>query len=194
VELALQYGKDESSLDPTLIQAVLAVAATSNNPELFQQYMAAMSNPKSSPEQLGNYARALAQFSDPKLVQQWLARIVAPETRTQDAAGYLGRVLENPAVQKMAWDWTKQHWPEVESKLTMSSGYAIVNATSRFCDAEMRSDVKQFFSDHNVASTSRTLRQSLELSNSCIQFRSGQQTNLAGWLEQHPATAGAGTP
>lgn len=193
VELALKYGKDESSLDPTLVQAVLEVAATSNNPELFQQYVAAMSNPESSPEQLVNYERALARFSDPKLMDQWLARIVAPETRNQDAAGYLARVLENTAVQKMVWDWTKQHWPEVQSKLTPSSGSAIVNATSRFCDAEMRSDVKQFFTDHKLSSTTRTLRQSLELSNSCIEFRSGQQTNFAGWLEQHSATAGAGT-
>jgi hypothetical protein len=80
----------------------------------------------------------------------------------------------------------------MEGKLTASSGLAIVNATSRFCDAGMRSDVRQFFTDHKVSSTTRTLRQSLELSNSCIQFRSGQQTNLAGWLEQHSVTAGAG--
>ncbi|HEX5433813.1 MAG TPA: M1 family metallopeptidase [Candidatus Angelobacter sp.] len=193
VELALQYGKDESSLDPTLVQTVLKVAATSNNPALFQQYIAAMSNPKSSPEQLLDNALALARFTDPKLMEQWLARIVSPETRSQDAAGYLGRVLENSSTQKMAWDWTKQHWPEVESKLTMSSGLAIVNATARFCDAGMRSDVKQFFTDHKISSAKRTLRESLELSNSCIQFRSGQQTNLAGWLEQHSATAGAGT-
>ncbi|MGE5322053.1 MAG: M1 family metallopeptidase [Actinomycetota bacterium] len=193
VDAAMQYGKDESGLDPTLVQTVLEVAATSNNPALFQQYIAGINNPKSSPEQLLNYARSLARFSDPKLVEQWLARIIAPETRSQDAAGYLARVLENSAVQKMAWDWTKQHWPEVESKLTPSSGFAIVSATSRFCDAAARSDVKQFFADHNVSSTKRTLRLSLELSNSCIQFRSAQQTNLAGWLEQHSATAGAGT-
>ena len=193
VELALQYGKDESSLDPTLVPTILEVAAGSNNSQLFEQYMAGISNPKSSPEQVLNYAWSLARFTDPKLVQQWLARIVAPETRSQDASGYLARVLENSAVQKMAWDWTKQHWPEVAGKLTTSSGFAIVSATSRFCDAGMRSDVNQFFTDHNLSSTKRTLRQSLELSESCIQFRSGQQTNLAGWLEQHSATSGAGT-
>jgi aminopeptidase N len=192
VVLASEYTKDESSLDPTLVRTVLEVAATSNDPHLFQQYMTAMNNSKSSPEQLSDYSRALAQFSDPKLVEQWLERIVAPETRSQDAAGYLGRVLENPAVQKVAWEWTKQHWAEVESKLTMSSGFAIVNATGRFCDAGMRTDVQQFFTEHKVSSTERTLRQSLELSDSCIRFRSGQQTNLAGWLEQHSATSAGG--
>jgi aminopeptidase N/puromycin-sensitive aminopeptidase len=171
---------------------VLEVAATSNDPHLFQQYMAAMSNPKSSPEQLTDYSHALAKFTDPKLVEQWLQRIVAPETRSQDAAGYLGRVLENPAVQKVAWDWTKLHWAEVESKLTMSSGFDIVNATGRFCDTGMRDDVQQFFAEHKVTSTERTLRQSQELSDSCIRFRSGQQPNLAVWLQQHSANASAG--
>lgn len=192
VQLAGAYAKDESSLDPTLVRTVLEVAATSNDAQLFQQYMAAMNNPKSSPEQLTDYSRAFAQFTDPKLVEQWLQRIVAPETRSQDAAGYLGRVLENPAIQKVAWEWTKQHWAEVENKLTMSSGFAIVNATGRFCDAGMRTDVQQFFAEHKVASTERTLRQSQELSDSCIRFRSEQQPNLAAWLEQH-STSSAGS-
>lgn len=193
VELAEAYAKDSSSLDPTLVRTVLSVAAISNDPGLFQQYLAAMNDAKSSPEQLGDYSRALARFSDPKLTQQWLEKIVAHETRNQDAAGYLRLVLDNQAVQKMAWEWTKQHWPEVQAKLTMSSGGTVVRGTESFCDAEMRSDVQQFFGDHKVASAERALSQSVELINSCIHYRSQQQPNLTTWLEQHSTTANVGT-
>jgi aminopeptidase N len=192
VELAGRYSKDENSIDPSLVRTVLEVAAMSNDPALFQQYMAAMSNPKSSPEQLADYSRGLDRFSDPKLTEQWLERIIGPATRSQDAAGYLGRLLENPAAQKMAWDWTKQHWAQVAGKLTESSGYAIVNATSHFCSVDMRDEVEQFFSDHKVAATSRSLKQSMEMMNSCIHFQAHQQPNLAAWLEQHAANASAG--
>lgn len=192
VELAGQYSKDESAIDPSLVRSVLEVAAKSNDPALFQQYMAAMNNPKSSPEQLSDYAHGLDRFSDPKLTEQWLERIIGPETRSQDAAAYLGRLLENPAAQKMAWDWTRQHWSEIAGKLTTGSGAAIVNATSHFCSADMRNEVEQFFSDHKVAATSRILKQSMEKMDSCIHFQAHQQPNLSAWLEQHAANGSAG--
>ena len=193
VELAKKYDADTGSLDPSLVRAVLSVAAMSNNTELFQEYVTAISSPKSTPEQLSDYGRALARFTDPKLLEKWLERIIAPETRNQDAARYLERVLENPAVQSIAWQWTKQHWSAVQDKLTMSSGYSIVSATGKFCDAGMRSDVQQFFAENKVASTERTLKQSLELMDSCVHFRARQQPNLTGWLEQHSTSASGGT-
>jgi aminopeptidase N/puromycin-sensitive aminopeptidase len=191
-ELATQYSKDVNAIDPSLVRSVLEVAAMSNDPGLFQQYMAAMSDPKSSPEQLSDYSRGLDRFSDPKLTEQWLERIVGPETRSQDAAGYLGRLLENPAAQKMAWAWTKQHWTQVAGKLTAGSGSAIVNATSHFCSADLRNEVEQFFTDHRVAETNRSLKQSVEMMNTCIHFQADQQPNLTAWLEQHAANASAG--
>jgi aminopeptidase N len=193
VELAQKYATGGGGLDPSLARPVLSVAAISNDPELFQHYVTAISSPKSTPEQLSDYGRALARFSDPRLVEQWLQKIVAPETRNQDAARYLARVLENPAIQKFAWDWTKAHWSEIETKLTPSSGFAIVNATRRFCDEGARSDVQQFFKEHKLASTDRALRQSLELMDSCVHFRTRQQPNLTGWLEQHSNSAAVGT-
>jgi aminopeptidase N len=193
VELARKYATDTGALDPSLVRAVLSVAAMSNSPELFGEYVTAISSPKSSPEQLSDYGRALARFTDPKLVEKWLQKIVAPETRNQDTSRYLARVLENPAIQPIAWQWTKQHWSEVQGKLTTASGYAIVSATGRFCDAGMRSDVQQFFVDNKVASTERTLKQSLELMDSCVHFRARQEPNLAGWLQQHTSSASGGT-
>jgi aminopeptidase N len=192
VQVAEDYLRDPNTLEPSLVRPVLSVAALSNSQELFDQYLSALSNGKATPEQTRNYARALSRFNDPKLLERWLERIVSPETRNQDAAGYLSGVLENPAAQSFAWEWTKHHWSEVERQLTMSSGGEIVNATGRFCSAPVRSDVEQFFNEHKVASTERTLKQSLEYMSSCIDFRTRQQPNLAAWLEQHSSSVNAG--
>jgi len=192
VELARQYLKDASSLDPTMAANVLDVAASSNDAELFNGYLTALSDPASTPEVVNNVAGALAQFTDAQLLARWLDKIISPETRSQDVAFYLGAVLDNPADQQAAWSWVKEHWPQVSAKTTMSSGSRIVFATQFFCDATMRDDVQNFFTQHRVPSSERTLKQSIENINSCISFRAHQQPSLTGWLAQHPGTSTSG--
>jgi puromycin-sensitive aminopeptidase len=192
-ELARAYLKDHHTLDPNMTGEVLAAAALTNDVELFDQYLAMVAAPASTPVELRDVTRALARFSDVRLMERWLTRTVAPETRTQDAAFYVAEVINNAAVRKPAWEWTKQHWPEVEAKLTPFSGAAIVFATHNFCDAGGRSDAQEFFAAHKLSSAERTLRLSLEQIDSCINFRSKQQANLEGWLQQHPEGAANGS-
>ncbi|MFI5105956.1 MAG: ERAP1-like C-terminal domain-containing protein, partial [Terriglobales bacterium] len=134
VELARQYMKDGRALDPSLAGSVLGVAALSGDAELFQQFMDAWRNPAATPEQRDNFARALTRFKDPRLAQRWLETTMA-EARNQDAAGYIFGVLNNVAVNHAAWEWVKQHWPQVEAKLTAGSGLSVVLATGSFCEA-----------------------------------------------------------
>jgi aminopeptidase N/puromycin-sensitive aminopeptidase len=192
VELARQYLKDPRSVDPTTAANVLRAAATSNDAELFNGYLMAVRDPANTPEVVVNITEALAQFTDGQLLARWLEMIIAPETRSQDAAHYLGMVLDNTNNQRIAWTWIKEHWPEVAAKTTMSSGARIVAATRNFCDAAMRDDVQNFFTQHRVPSSERTLKQSIEHINSCISFRSHQQPNLTAWLAQHPGTSTSG--
>jgi aminopeptidase N/puromycin-sensitive aminopeptidase len=188
VELARQYLKDPHAMDPTIAQTVLLVSARSNDPELFNGYLAAMSDPNSTPEVVDNVSIALSWFNDPELVSRWLQVIVSPQTRNQNAAGYLGAVMRNVETQKLVWNWTKDHWAGVADKLTMSSGAGVVLATGSFCDASMRDDVQAFFADHKVASSERALKQAIERINSCISLRDHQQHDLSAWLTQHPGT------
>jgi aminopeptidase N len=146
----------------------------------------------SSPEQYYNVGRALAAFRDPKIVQQVLELGISEKVRNQDAAALISTVLSNADDQKVAWDWVKTHWPDVEKKITMSSGPEIVNATSSFCTNEMRDDVQNFFGDHKVPAAERTLKQSSENISACSKTRSRLQTELAAWLQQRPNGSKAG--
>jgi len=186
VELARQYFKDPHALDPSIAHNVLRVAARANDAELFNAYLAAMNDPASTPEVLANVSAALGRFTDPELVSRWLQIIVGPQTRNQDAAGYFGEVMGNVESQKVAWNWTKEHWAGLADKITMSSGATVISATRNFCDPAMRDEVQSFFAGHKVASSERTLKQSIERINSCISFRTHQQHDLNAWLAQHP--------
>jgi aminopeptidase N len=190
--LAQQYLKDPNSVDASMAKEVLTVAARFGNEELFQQYVSAMGRMR-APEQFYNVGESLAEFRDPKVVEKVLELAVSDEVRNQDAAGLVSRVLSNSGNQKTAWEWVKAHWPAVEKKITMSSGPEIVNATRKFCSAEMGGDVQNFFSEHKVPSAERALKQSHEDIEGCVKRRPRLQTELAQWLQQHSGGGRAGT-
>lgn len=190
LELARRYLKDPGALDASMAGDVLNLAARNGDAALFEQYVNAMSG-MSSPEQFYVVAGALSRFRDPKLVERVLESSVSDAVRNQDAASLIASVLRVRENQPVAWAWVKAHWPEVEKKITMSSGSTIVSATNRFCEADVRNDVEQFFTVHHVPSADRTLKQSVERMNTCIRFRESQQKNLAVWLKDHSGVSAA---
>jgi aminopeptidase N/puromycin-sensitive aminopeptidase len=181
--LAEQYLRDPNSVDASIANHVLQVAARYGNEALFEQYVAALGKMR-SPEQYYNVGGALAEFREPKLVERVLEFSVSENVRNQDAAQLISRVLRNADNQKVAWVWVKAHWADVEKKTTMSSGPEIVNATRSFCTVEMRDDVQSFFGQHRVPAAERTLKQSFEDISTCSKTRTRLQTELATWLQQ----------
>jgi len=191
IKLARQYLQDPNSVDATLAPSVLGAAARGGDAALLDEYLAGMQRMK-SPEQYYNIGQALSEFRGPSLVERVLQLAVSAEVRNQDAPHLIAAVLANASSRDFAWQWIKGHWPEVEKKITMSSGGDIVGATRSFCDGEHRDEVQKFFSEHKVAASERALKQVAEGINSCISYRERQQGNLATWLGQHPGTAVAG--
>jgi aminopeptidase N/puromycin-sensitive aminopeptidase len=190
--VADQYLKNPESVNISLARMALVEAAHWGDAGLFDRYLAAMREAR-SPEQFYAMTAAMAGFRDPQLVQRWLQISVSDATRNQDTGILIAMVLRRHEVSQIAWQWVKEHWPEVEKKTTTASGANIVAATSGFCDPESRDDVQHFFQEHKVPSSERALRQVVENVNACISFRSHQQKNLASWLGQHSGSTAAGT-
>ena len=190
-DLARKYLNDPDSVDATLAKNVLEVAARYGDAQLLDQYLAALAKTR-SPEQYYNIGGALAEFRGQQLVNRVLQLSVSPEIRNQDAPHLITAVLSNTDNQTIAWQWIKEHWSDLEKKITMSTGGEIIGGARNFCDAETRDDVQRFFSEHKVPSSERALRQVAEQIDACISYRSNQQPKLATWLGQHSSTAGTG--
>jgi aminopeptidase N/puromycin-sensitive aminopeptidase len=188
--LARQYLQDPNSVDATLASKVLEVAARFGDRALLDEYLGGLQR-MTSPEQYYAIDRALSEFRGQESVERVLQLSTSPQVRNQDAAHNIARVLGNPDNRSAAWQWIKAHWPEVEAKITMSSGLGIVDSAS-FCDAGSRDDVERFFTEHKVPSAERTLRQATERSNQCISYRERQQANLSTWLAEHVTAGSAG--
>jgi len=180
---------DPASVDYQLAGSALGLAAINGDSSFYDKVMAALKNTK-SPEEYYTYFFTLPQFTDPKLLERTLDFAISPDVRSQDALRLVRAVLENPDGQKLAWDFIRQHWSEIEKSGGPFASAQVVGATSGFCDAGMRDQVTEFYNAHKIAAAERTYRQSIERIDNCIDLKSQQEPQLASWLGQHGNAGG----
>jgi len=178
-----------ASVDHQLAGSALGLAAIKGDADCYDKVMAALKNPK-SPEEYYAYFFTLPQFTDPKLLQRTLDFAISPDVRSQDALQLVTGVLGNQDGEKLAWDFIRQHWTEIEKAGGPFASAQVVGATSGFCSAGMRDQVTEFFNAHKIAAAERTYRQAIERINNCIDLKSQQEPLLASWLGQHGNAGG----
>jgi aminopeptidase N/puromycin-sensitive aminopeptidase len=188
-KIADQALADPASVDRELAGAALAVAALNGDSDFYDKVMAGVKNAK-SPEEYYTYLFTLPRFSDQKLLGRTLDFAISPDVRSQDALRLVTGVLENPEGEKLAWDFIRQHWSEIEKSGGPFASAEVVRATSTFCDTGMRDQVTEFFNTHKIEAAERTYRQSIERINNCVDLKSRQQPQLASWLGQHGNAGG----
>jgi aminopeptidase N/puromycin-sensitive aminopeptidase len=188
-KIADQALADPTSVDHELAGVALGLAALNGDAGFYDRVMAGLKNPK-SPEEYYIYLFALPQFGDQKLLQRTLDFAISPEVRSQDTLEVVTGVMGNPAGQLLAWDFVRQHWPEIQKAGGPFASAQVVAATSVFCDAGSRDQVTEFFSAHKVDAAERTYKQSIERINNCVDLKSQQESQLASWLGQHSTAGG----
>ncbi len=177
------------SADHELASEALRLAALNGGADFYDKVMAAMKETK-TPELYYAYFFTLPRFTDPKLLQRTLDFSISPDVRSQDALQLVTGVLANPAGQKLAWDFIRQHWSELEKAGGPFASAQVVGATSTFCDSGLRDQVTDFFTAHKVAAAERTYKQSIERINNCVNLKEQQEPQLSAWLGQHGAAGG----
>jgi aminopeptidase N len=189
-KLARAALKNPSAVDGTVAETIFSLAALTGDSSLYERSLARMKK-AASPEEYYTLMAALTQFSDPQLLERTLRLALTPEIRSQDVSSLISGVIANPAGSRLAWDFVRSHWAEIEKALGggFNSG-GLVAATGSFCDSELRGQVKDFFASHKVPVAERTLRQSLERVDNCVDLKSQQSSELASWLERHGRSAG----
>jgi len=183
-EVVLSELEKPGTVESTLLNDAVPVAALSGDVTLYEKYVA-RSRAASDPEEQHRYMYALADFSDPALVRRTTDYIVGPEVRSQDAKIFIARQLGNPDARQLAWDLLKAHWSEIQKKTGEFVGNTtIVGAVGSFCGPGAAADVKGFFAVHKVPDAERTLQQSLERIEACTALSGAQSGKLAEWLNR----------
>jgi aminopeptidase N/puromycin-sensitive aminopeptidase len=187
-KLANQYLADPNSVDPAIAATALQIAARNGDQTLYDRVVENLKAAKTP----GAYfidVFALARFSDPKLVERTLEYAISPQMRSQDAPYLISGVMRNPTVDRQAWSFVQAHWGSIENLGGAFAGGAIVQATGSFCDAGMRDEAQAFFTSHPAPAAERSLKQSVEQMNYCVDLKAQQGPQLASWLQHHNLTA-----
>jgi aminopeptidase N/puromycin-sensitive aminopeptidase len=180
-----KYLADPASVDATLSQTALAVAARNGDAALFDK-LQKIAESSTNPEFQDSALRLLAQFEDPALVQRSLDYAVSGKVRNQDAAIQFSIALQIDGTRDTAWKYIQANWDKVQAQLTTESGGRLVSSTGSFCSSAGRDDVKQFFSTHKVAASDLALKHAIEHIDGCIELRALQEPNLKQWLAAQP--------
>jgi aminopeptidase N/puromycin-sensitive aminopeptidase len=184
-EIAEKYLADPSSVDATLGQTALYIAARNGDAALFDR-LQKIAETSTNPEFQEGALRLLPQFEDPALVQRSLEYAVSGKVRSQDALVQFMIGLDVDADRDQTWKYLKTHWDAIRPLLTPELGSGLVGSTSAFCSPEARDDVKSFFAEHRVPDSARALKQSIERIDGCIELRNLQQSNLDKWIAAQP--------
>ena len=180
-EITEKYLADPGSVDGTLGQTALAIAARNGDAALFDQ-LQKVAETSTNPELQEGALRLLAQFEDPALVQRSLDYAVSDKVRNQDALIQFAIAMQIDATRDAAWMYIKGHWDKVRTLLTPELGNILVGSTGAFCSADARDDVKAFFAEHKVPSGERAMKHSIESIDGCIELRKLQEPNLDQWI------------
>jgi aminopeptidase N len=173
-----------ASIDPTLLNIAVPVAATGADAALYDQYLA-RSRSAGDPEEHYRYMYGLAWFSDPALVRRTMDFILGPEVRSQDAKVFIARLLANSDARPLAWQLLRERWNDVQKKTGEFVGNTvIVGALGGFCDARTAAEVNQFFAAHKVPDAERTLQQVTERISACAARADVQSEKLTAWLNR----------
>ena len=183
--IANSYIADPASVDSTLGQTALAIAAENGNAALFDKLQHVFET-STDPEWREGALRLLAQFEDPALVERSLDYALSGKVHNQDAAIQVAIALQIPETQNQAWKYTESHWDKVSTFLTPEMGSILVSSSGSFCSAEARDRAQSFFTTHKVSAAETALRHALEHIDGCMELRRLQEPNLKMWLAPQP--------
>jgi aminopeptidase N len=184
--IAEQYLRDPASVDSTLADRALTVAAQNGDAAFFDQVQQ-VSQAAGDPQLRVQALEALARFRDPVLVTRALDYAVSGKVKNQDALQLVRIEMRDRRTREVAWQFVQQNWPRVQAQITTWMGGSLVESMGNFCSADRSSEVTQFFAEHEVPATSRALDKARGSIADCLQLRAAQEPNLKQWLQSQAA-------
>ncbi len=177
-----KYLADPSSVDSSVAPVILTAAARRNDPKLFAEFRARLAAPK-TPEQKSLMLRALAEFNEAALLDQYLAMTISDEIRAQDAWMPYAWLLSNPATRDRSWAFVKANWKALSSKLGPRGGTRVIGAAGGLVSAAFKAEIEAFFRapENEIEMARKTLDQTLESIDLGLRFKEGQSASFQKW-------------
>jgi aminopeptidase N/puromycin-sensitive aminopeptidase len=180
-DVTQRWLKNQASVEPTLAIAARTVASTHGDARLYDQLLQLYKTSEDPIVRIGAL-QSLTNFREPALIHRTLEYVISDQVRTQDATHLLAALLTHRESRDLTWQFIRDNWDRVKSRITPLAASRLVSATGSFCTAEARDQVTAFFSEHKVGAADRAMKQAVDSINRCIGLREHQEPKLKAWL------------
>jgi len=175
------YMRERSTLDPNLIAPVLSLAARRADASRLSQLLEASQQDK-TPQGQRRFRLACADVRAPELAHSVLAACLTPKIPTQDVAFVVARLLRNPHVQEIAFEFMQARWSELRERIPAMLVSRLIEATPALRTEACRRQLHTFFSAHPLPTAARALRQADERFRLDAAFRKRATKDLRAFL------------
>jgi alanyl aminopeptidase len=178
--LAKRWLAEPASVDPDMVDSILATAAHRGDRAFFEQLRAAAKAAKETPRRI-QLLTAMGALRDPALARA--AREIAL-TGEHDARDAVAVVIGDPLAAEPAYAFMKEHFDAMLERLPGEWLGRLPRVVEPFCDEARRADAEAFFKPRaeKLPGGPRNVAKAVEKIHLCSALRAAQEKSLGAFL------------
>ena len=184
---ATAYLADPSTLDPSLVEAMLRLAAIQSDAALYDTCRARFESTR-SPIDRSRYLTALSFFRDSALVERTLRYALEGPLRPQELRTATFGIASYPPYQDRLYAWVEKNYAKIASRIPPEQ-VAFMPFYASGCSAQRLEAARVFFSqpEHSAMGTEKTLAKVTDQVGDCIGLREREGAAVADYLLEFAA-------
>jgi aminopeptidase N len=179
---AAAFMKDKSSVDPSIVGAVLRVAAWNGDEALFEAYRKRVET-AGTPDDRARFIAAIAGFQSPELRAKALDFALHGGLRPNEMFRIPFGMARTAATHRFLFRWFIDHYDEIASRIPPAF-LGFMPEVASGCDAETLAAAKKFFGEkgHRAEGTEKTMAHVEDQVEDCVHLRSREEARVARYL------------
>jgi aminopeptidase N len=179
------FAAGAGSLAPDLVGAAARIFVSGGGRSEWEA-MLDMYRRATRPQDKQRYLYALAEASDPVLVDRTLDMTLTDEVRTQDAPFVVATAMSHPGHGPQTWRWVEAHWESVSTRYPNNLLVRALEGITYLADGEVAADVREFCGRQGIPSAGPRLDQLLERMDITVALAARLRGTLADALATTP--------
>ncbi len=181
--LAIEWIGDRKAIDPGMVDSVLIIAAQTGDSKTFDALLAEAKATSDSLDRR-NLIVALLAFTDPTLGQRGMGVMLDPAFDIRESGTALWISSHSIPPRRSTHDFIAANFDAMAKQVSRDTPGYWPSFAAGLCSEKDRADVAAFWQDRiaNYAGGERTLKQTLEQIQQCVELRQAQKEAVAAFL------------
>ncbi|HEY3217098.1 MAG TPA: M1 family metallopeptidase [Candidatus Eisenbacteria bacterium] len=182
--LAQSYLKDRSSIDPSVADVAIGLAALRGDASLFEAYRQGFESAR-IPAERQRYLKGLSSFTDPALVGRAMRYALEGPMRPQEVMSIANGVGSRLEFRDLALQWTLEHYDAIVARIP-AWHVIYLPWQGGGCSAGRAAKAREFFSvpAHSPVGTAKEVDKMLAVVNDCVSLHEREGAAAARYLSQ----------